>query len=44
MLLHSQSNYAVDSNTLLRIFIAVTKPKQSQSKPVRKHHTLQFFG
>ena len=44
MLLNSQSNYAVDTNTLLRIFIAVSKPNQVQYKPIRKHHNLQFFG
>jgi len=44
MLLNSQSNYAVDTNTLLRIFIAVSKPKPFKYQPIRKHHNTQFFG
>ena len=44
MLLYSQSKSSIDTNTLLRIFIAVTKTKELQYQPVRKHHNLQFFG
>ena len=44
MLINSQSKSSIDSNTLLRIFIAVTKPKQLQSDYDRLDMQLGIAG
>jgi len=44
MLLNSQSIPYVDSNTLYKIYKAVTKPKEIKYTPIRKHYNVHSFG
>ncbi len=44
MLKYSQCKTYIDSNKLNKIYSIVTKPKQKNYTPIRKHYNVHLFG